>query len=89
MARTAATPSGAPAAPCDPRTPPPVRSAKRARLPNVHGAGEPALARAAAIRRAGAISRAPLGQRRFRADAGPQTGFRTAPPVPPPAAEPA
>ena len=89
MARTAATPSGAPAAPCDPRTRSPVRSAKRARRPDVHGPGKPALARVTAIRRAGAISRAPLGQRLFRTDSGPQTGSRTAPVVPPLAAEPA
>ena len=88
MARTAATPSGAPAAPCDPRTRSPVRSAKRARRPDVHGPGKPALARATAIRRAGAISRARPGQRLFRGDSGPQTGSRTAPLVLP-AAEPA
>ena len=89
MASTAATPSGAPAATCDPRTRSPVRSAKRAPRPDVHGPGKPALARATAIRRAGAISRVALGQRRFRADSGPQTGFRTAPLAPRPAAEPA
>ncbi len=89
MARTAATPSGLPAAPRDPRTRSPVHVAKRARRPDVQGAGKPALARATAIRRAGAISRAPPGQRLFRADPGPQTGSRTAPLVPPPAAEPA
>ena len=89
MARAAATPSGAPAAPCDPRTRSPVRFAKRARRSNVHGAGKPALARATAIRRAGAISCASLRRKRPRAYSGPLTGFRPAPLVPPPAAEPA
>ena len=89
MARTAATPSGAPAAPCDPRTRSPVRSAKRARRPDVHGPGKPALARATAIRRAGAISRASLRRKRPRTYSRPLTGFRTAPLAPRPAAEPA
>jgi hypothetical protein len=87
MARTAATPCGAPAAPCGPRTRSLARAAKRARRISVHGAGKPAPARATAIMRAGAIPRVALGQRRFRADAGPLTGFRTAPLVPRPAAE--
>jgi hypothetical protein len=87
MARTAATPSGAPAAPRDPRTPSPVRSAKRARRISVHGAGKPALARATAIRRAGAIRCPTLRWRRPHAYSGPLTGFRTAPLVPRPAAE--
>ena len=89
MARTAATPSGAPAAPRDLRTRSPVRPAKRARRPDVHGPGKPALARATAIRCAGAISRASLRRKRPRAYSGPLTGFRPAPLVPPPAAEPA
>ena len=89
MARTAATPSGAPAAPRTPRTPSPVRSATRARRISVHGAGKPALARATAIRRAGAIRCPIVRRRRPHAYSGPLTGFRTAALVPRPAAEPA